>query len=577
MRYAFFTIIISSLLFSCIKDRVQAPAPPVKQPPVNVGSRSLIDYWNFNNDSTSAALKTPTFTIGGGTLIIDADSVDSYIPSPALSTPTPNARRNDTTGALLRVRNPSTDLIIVAPTTGYKNVLISYAVATSSTTSGVLTDSVFYTTDGVNYTNAGLAVVTYSVPVDPAYVLETFDLSSIAAVNNNANFKFRIAFSNGNLGTKGNTRFDNITVDADSLNATGSNPPVISSSATANGTVGSAFTYSIIASATPTGYAVTNLPAGLSVNATTGVISGTPTTAGTFIDTLKATNAAGTGVRVLTITIATPPVPVISSSATATGIIGSAFAYNIVASNSPTSYAVGGTLPLGLTINTSTGVISGTPTTAGTVIDTVKAINAFGTGTLVLTFTVTAATPILLDYWNFNNTTSLTTLITPTSTINGASLSFDFIGAPTASAAFYDSVASTASSQNAQNGDVDGNALRVRNPSLDFIITAPTTGYKNIVFSFDADASSASKAALIDSVYYTTDGTTYTSLSPAASSFSLSSNIDPNFALESFDFSSITAANDNANFKIKIVFTDGNTNSSGNDRFDNMTLFGVAK
>jgi len=576
MRYVLSTIILSLLFFSCIKDRVQAPAPPAPTVPVNVGSRILIDYWNFNNDSTTAALEAPTFTIGGGVLIIDADSTDSYVPSPALSTPTPNARRNDTTGALLRVRNPSTDLIIAAPTTGYKNVLISYAVATSSSTSGVLTDSVFYTTDGIHYTNAGLSTVTYSVPVDPAYTLETFDLSSITAANNNANFKFKIAFSNGNLGTKGNTRFDNITIDADSLNATGSNPPVISSSATANGIVGSAFTYNIIASATPSSYAVVNLPAGLNINTATGVITGTPTTAGTFIDTLKATNVSGTGVRILTITIATPPVPVISSSATANATTGSAFTYTITASNTPTSFAIVN-LPAGLSINTTTGVISGTAPAAGTYIDTVKAINAYGTGKLVLTLTVTAAVPILLDYWNFNNTASLATLITPTSTINGASLSFDFIGAATASAAFYDSVLSTAASQNEQNGDVDGNALRVRNPSLDFIITAPTTGYKNIVFSFDADASSASKAALIDSVYYTTDGSTYTSLAPAATSFLLSSNIDPNYALESFDFSSITAANDNANFKIKIVFTSGNTNSSGNDRFDNMTLFGVAK
>lgn len=86
---------------------------------------------------------------------------------------------------------------------------------------------------------------------------------------------------------------------------TPSNLPVISSAATASGTVGSAFTYTIAASNGPTSFNATGLPPGLSINATTGVISGQPTATGTSMVTLSATNATATGTGTLALSVNT--------------------------------------------------------------------------------------------------------------------------------------------------------------------------------------------------------------------------------------------------------------------------------
>jgi len=84
--------------------------------------------------------------------------------------------------------------------------------------------------------------------------------------------------------------------------------PTITTASLPNGTVGSTYSQTLRATGnTPITWSIDRgtLPAGLSLAPTTGVISGTPTTAATSTFTVKATNAKGNDTKTLTITIAT--------------------------------------------------------------------------------------------------------------------------------------------------------------------------------------------------------------------------------------------------------------------------------
>ena len=170
-------------------------------------------------------------------------------------------------------------------------------------------------------------------------------------------------------------------------------PPVVTSATTDSATVGVAFSYQITATNSPTSYGANGLPAGLGLDSTTGRISGTSTTAGTYTVTIAASNGGGTGSARLSLVIKALA-PVITSDLHASGRLNTAFAYQITASNSPTQYNASG-LPAGLTFGLTTGEISGKPTAAGTFGVTIAASNSGGSGSAKLTLVVTAPVPVI--------------------------------------------------------------------------------------------------------------------------------------------------------------------------------------
>ncbi|MEI8340801.1 MAG: SBBP repeat-containing protein [Verrucomicrobiota bacterium] len=81
----------------------------------------------------------------------------------------------------------------------------------------------------------------------------------------------------------------------------GSSAPGIISDSSATATVGVAFSYTILASGSPTSYSASGLPAWAGFNPSTGVISGTANVSGSNIVSISAINASGTGSAMLTI------------------------------------------------------------------------------------------------------------------------------------------------------------------------------------------------------------------------------------------------------------------------------------
>jgi large repetitive protein len=144
------------------------------------------------------------------------------------------------------------------------------------------------------------------------------------------------------------------------------------------------------------------LPPGLSFNATTGEVSGTPTATGTFPFMVQLTDTSAvpftvTANKAITISNPVPPLT-LTGGPQPIGEVGIPYTTSLVAAGGVTPYAwsiVSGSLPAGLSISPTSGVISGTPTTQGISTFTVQ-VQDSTTATASAQVSITVVSPLSL-------------------------------------------------------------------------------------------------------------------------------------------------------------------------------------
>ncbi len=143
-----------------------------------------------------------------------------------------------------------------------------------------------------------------------------------------------------------------------------------------------------------------SLPPGLTLDAATGFVTGTPTTVGMYPFVGQVTDAlSNTATTSCEIDISGSG-PSISCDSPPAGTVGVAYTHTFPATGGTTPYIfsiTSGSLPPGLTLNTATGVVSGTPTTANTYNFTIQVEDADSlTASANCSITITPPAPLAI-------------------------------------------------------------------------------------------------------------------------------------------------------------------------------------
>ncbi|BCL76177.1 hypothetical protein JHS3_19130 [Jeongeupia sp. HS-3] len=224
-----------------------------------------------------------------------------------------------------------------------------------------------------------LSVDSGAMPTGLSFNTATGTLSGTPTSAGTVTFKVKATDSSTGAGPHSLTGTYTLTIAAPTITVSPSTLP--------NPAVGTAYSQTVSASGgvAAYAYAVSNgsLPSGMNLNAGSGAITGTPTAAGSFSFTVTATDANGfTKGQGYSVTVAAPSIAVAPASLPA-GQVGSAYSQTASASGGTAPYVFGisaGSLPTGLSLDPSSGAITGTPTAVGTFNFTVQATDSTGGG-----------------------------------------------------------------------------------------------------------------------------------------------------------------------------------------------------
>ncbi|TVR97036.1 MAG: hypothetical protein EA418_03960 [Wenzhouxiangellaceae bacterium] len=200
------------------------------------------------------------------------------------------------------------------------------------------------------------------------------------------------------------------------------------------------------------------------------------------------------------------------------------------------------------------------------------AIVVAGAGSVTAHFNPPATEGDLLYYWHFNDLFTpqdVTQILPDYALVDGSAALMTYTGSGPRDI----DANETGSDLNLHLGVEPGSSARVRNPSegRSLLFDLPTTGFEQINFSYAVERTN--NGMLMNILSYSLDGVSFQQDGLPAVEFELDEASVYYFV--NIDFSDIEGANDNPDFKIRVEFAGNTTGSSGNNRFDNISLKGV--